>query len=83
MTTLWALETAERLGCMVQVGLAYKNSNVFFNSVCIASPGVSQCRYIHKHFLYEPDELWAQEGPSFQHFEYHVTLLLYSLGIQL
>lgn len=49
---------------LVQVGLPYKSKEgKYYNSICIATS--QAVKYYHKHFLYESDENWAEEGPEF------------------
>lgn len=40
-----------------------------YNSIAIVAPVTGELLHVYrKHFLYEVDERWAQEGPSFMHY---------------
>ncbi|KAJ1557236.1 Carbon-nitrogen hydrolase, partial [Cladochytrium tenue] len=79
-TASWARRVAVRLGCHVQVGYPRRSTAAataatggWRNSVCVAAPGgddegVLVATY-DKHFLYEVDERWAEEGDAFKAVE--------------
>lgn len=67
---------ASRLKCYVQVGYpqkvaaalsdsAAKKTAQFFNSLCLVNPEGVLVHTYQKHFLFEADETWAEEGPGF------------------
>lgn len=37
-----------------------------YNSICVVAPDQTVEATYQKHFLYETDELWAEEGPAFR-----------------
>ncbi|KAK9381466.1 carbon-nitrogen hydrolase [Kockiozyma suomiensis] len=70
-TTLWAQQTALRLGCHVVVGYPERHSpsssttTVLYNSAVVVSPAGKVLHNYRKHFLYEADERWgASSGPD-------------------
>ncbi|KZF22616.1 carbon-nitrogen hydrolase [Xylona heveae TC161] len=66
-STRWAQETAKRLNCHVTVGypeITLNNPAQRFNSAVTVSPEGTILANYRKHFLYETDENWAQEGPE-------------------
>ncbi|KAJ1550277.1 Carbon-nitrogen hydrolase, partial [Nowakowskiella sp. JEL0078] len=81
-TIKWATNYALKLGAYVQVGFprcSVKNKDKFYNSVCIVSPSGELVALYDKHFLYEVDETWAEEGERFKIFE--IAGLKYGPGI--
>ncbi|GAA5928770.1 amidase [Sporobolomyces koalae] len=79
-STKWAMKTARRLGCYVQVGvptLAPLNDlpvssfdaptvqDLYYNSVVLVNPFGRVETVYHKHFLYDTDKPWATAGTSF------------------
>ncbi|KAJ3268928.1 Carbon-nitrogen hydrolase [Terramyces sp. JEL0728] len=66
-TINWAIDTAKKFDCIVQVGYPRNNTDLY-NSVCIVNKEGIITQY-DKHFLYYTDENWATEGESFKHIE--------------
>ncbi|KAJ3311904.1 Carbon-nitrogen hydrolase [Boothiomyces sp. JEL0838] len=73
-TIKWAIDTARRFNCIVQVGYPRNNTNLY-NSICVVNKDGIITQY-DKHFLYTTDESWATEGESFK----HVNLLNSKVG---
>ncbi|GAA5984371.1 hypothetical protein JCM11641_006198 [Rhodosporidiobolus odoratus] len=77
----WARKTAKRLGCYVFVGAPTFSSTAsaasapldepqpHYNSLLVMSPCGDLLHVYHKNHLYETDETWATEGPSFATFD--------------
>ncbi|KAJ3318750.1 Carbon-nitrogen hydrolase [Boothiomyces sp. JEL0866] len=66
-TIKWAIDTAKRFNCIVQVGYPRNNTNLY-NSICVVDKNGIITQY-DKHFLYYTDENWATEGESFKHID--------------
>jgi protein N-terminal amidase len=41
------------------------NPDKYYNSACFVAPSAEVLATYQKHFLYETDESWAEEGPGF------------------
>ncbi|KAI9019241.1 carbon-nitrogen hydrolase [Phycomyces nitens] len=72
-TTMWAKQQALRLKCFVLAGypeIAQENGETkYYNSQCCVNRQGELVYTYRKHFLYEVDENWAQEGPGFASIE--------------
>jgi protein N-terminal amidase len=67
-TFQWAQKLATLTSAFVQVGLVLEEGNCLFNAVLLVGPdGTLRCTY-RKHFLFDVDTIWAEEGPSFHSF---------------
>ncbi|KAJ3158941.1 Carbon-nitrogen hydrolase [Geranomyces michiganensis] len=56
---------ASTLSAHVQVGYPRRVGQKLFNSVSLVAPDGRTVYTYDKHFLYEADEIWAQEGAGF------------------
>lgn len=84
-TTLWAINTAKRLGCHVIVGYPERcaEDGKNYNSTVTVSPTGEVLLNYRKSFLYYTDETWASEGPagsSAQHTTNHTPFFTGQLG---
>jgi protein N-terminal amidase len=83
----WAFQTARSRNTLIQFEYPRKctisKEPVFYNSVAVVNPrGEVICSY-DKHFLYEADEAWANEGESFKTFDipdFGKVGLIFNLG---
>ncbi|TPX71499.1 hypothetical protein SpCBS45565_g01145 [Spizellomyces sp. 'palustris'] len=70
-TLQWASAWARQLRAYVQAGYPRMeqsttgSSPLLYNSVYLVSPDGTLVRTYDKHFLYEKDERWAEEGAGF------------------
>ncbi|CAG8481209.1 2673_t:CDS:2 [Paraglomus occultum] len=67
-TVRWAKQQAARLNAYVMVGypqIVKGNPDKYYNSACFVAPSTEVLATYQKHFLYETDEKWAEEGPGF------------------
>ncbi|CAG8596832.1 11040_t:CDS:2 [Paraglomus brasilianum] len=67
-TVRWAKQQAARLNAYVMVGypqIVKGNPDKYYNSACFVAPSTEILATYQKHFLYETDEAWAEEGPGF------------------
>ena len=50
--------------------LGREREGAAYNSIAIVAPSTGELLHVYrKHFLYEVDERWALEGPSFESFD--------------
>ncbi|OZJ03076.1 hypothetical protein BZG36_04608 [Bifiguratus adelaidae] len=72
-TCMWAKRQAKRLHCFVQVGfpqvIIEGADTGYFNAVVVVDRQGKLIKTYQKHFLYETDENWAQEGPGFSTYD--------------
>lgn len=61
----WARQAARRLSCTVAIGFPRRNGQGLFNSLALLNPSGDLITVYDKHFLFETDESWAQEGSGF------------------
>lgn len=66
----WARSIATKYQCHVQFGFPEKQittdtTTKYYNSIAFISPSGEILHVYRKHFLYETDENWANEGESF------------------
>eukprot|EP00124_Ichthyophonus_hoferi_P001030 Ihof_evm11s46 gene=Ihof_evmTU11s46 len=67
----WAKTTAVKLKTHVIIGYPRlepgtgKNADKYYNSVAFVAPDGTIIKTYDKHFLYDKEELWAEEGPGF------------------
>ena len=62
----FCLELAAHYNCHVQIGMPRYFEGRYYNSVLFSDPD-GKMFYYDKHFLYETDYSWAEEGPSFKY----------------
>lgn len=62
----WAQGTAKRLNCWVLVGFPFVELDKAYNALGVVDRSGSVRTVYFKHFLFETDEAWATEGPSFK-----------------
>lgn len=65
----FAIDMARSLDAYVACGFPERSGANAYNSQFIAAPGGSQAHVYRKHFLYETDEAWAQEGDAFESYQ--------------
>ncbi|KAI9344322.1 carbon-nitrogen hydrolase [Obelidium mucronatum] len=76
-TVKWAKAVANRIGCIVQAGTPRRTGQTgtsLRNSVVIVKPNDSETHEYDKHFLFDVDERWADEGDGFHSFPLQVGL---------
>ncbi|PRP77264.1 hydrolase, carbon-nitrogen family protein [Planoprotostelium fungivorum] len=65
-TFQWCTRVAAEFGCMVAAGYPLKTKDEkWYNAMCLVSKEGREVITYSKHFLYEPDYRWAEEGPGF------------------
>ncbi|MBL8018779.1 MAG: hypothetical protein JNM27_03860 [Leptospirales bacterium] len=62
-------ESARKLGANVACGFPERAGQRAFNSQVVVSPEGKIEHVYRKHFLYETDEAWADEGSAFETYE--------------
>ncbi|KAJ3362948.1 Carbon-nitrogen hydrolase [Allomyces javanicus] len=69
-TVQWCQRTARRLNAWVVAGfpstVVENGAPKYYNSMCVVDRTGAVVTIYHKHFLFEKDERWAHEGPSFR-----------------
>ncbi|KAI9175784.1 hypothetical protein H9P43_006148 [Blastocladiella emersonii ATCC 22665] len=67
-TVAWCTRTARRLHCWVMAGFPSVDpaTGKRYNSMCVADRAENVAAVYHKFHLFETDEAWASEGPSFR-----------------
>ena len=75
----WCSKQAKRLGCWVFCGYPEKvlegETYHYYNSQVVVNPQGDFVKSYKKHFLYETDESWAEEGPSFDTLDLKIPRL--------
>ncbi|GAA5907761.1 amidase [Sporobolomyces salmoneus] len=80
-STKWAMKTARKYKCYVQIGVptleqlpsstqsssssSSTSRDLYYNSIVLVNPLGRVELVYHKHFLFETDQSWATPGPSF------------------